>query len=98
MERTVCDLCDVDDDNSFSLCIDPRECAKAYQRWLWLCSFCACSNDVGSRYFYQIEEERISTVSEALEWTLHLAQKNWFLNTNWQETLYRIFKFPKDKQ
>lgn len=36
---------------------------------------------------YWIDYSRFDTVSKALDWTLHLMEKNWISSTNWDETV-----------
>jgi hypothetical protein len=39
---------------------------------------------------YEIEANSFGTVSKALGWTLHLMEKDWVSNTNWNETVRRF--------
>lgn len=58
-------------------------------RWKPLCD--PCADRVPSLYL--IEYDRLHTVEQALDWTLHLCEKVWFPATDWP-TVMRAH-FPK---
>ncbi len=43
---------------------------------------------------YEIEISRFDNVDKALDWTLHLMEKDWFASTNWRETVERFYDLP----
>jgi hypothetical protein len=52
--------------------------------WSITCSKCY-KEDMERMNDYDISIDRISTVHDVLDWTLHLMKKNWFEYTNWEE-------------
>jgi hypothetical protein len=58
--------------------------------WKPVCPTCA---DKGT---YCIDYDRIQTVEQALDWTLHLSGKTWFPSTNWREVMYGLFPKVRD--
>lgn len=54
--------------------------------WSVICRDCY-TEDMEGMADYDIELDRISSHKDALDWTLHLMEKNWFPYTNWEEVL-----------
>jgi hypothetical protein len=54
--------------------------------WQPLCGPCA-----DDRATYFIDYDRIRTVEQALDWTLHLSGKTWFGITDWEDVVRDLF-------
>ena len=59
------------------------------REWLWSHGRCR-----PRRNLYWIEAEQFDTLDKVLDWTLHLAEKNWYQATNWQGTVRRFYNVP----
>jgi hypothetical protein len=54
--------------------------------WSVICRECY-TEDMEGIADYDIALDRIGSYKDALDWTFHLMEKNWFPYTNWEETL-----------
>jgi hypothetical protein len=54
--------------------------------WGWHHASC---NANGSSY--EIEGTRFDTIEKAMNWTLHLMEKNWFEFTDWRSVIEKFF-------
>lgn len=54
--------------------------------WSVICRGCY-KDEMESAADYDIDLDRIGSYKDALDWTLHLMEKSWFPNTNWEETI-----------
>ena len=67
-----------------------------YSVWSTACRECFDSGKVVEVESYDIEVDRISTYKDALDWTLHLMEKDWFHRTNWDSTVREASKATLD--
>lgn len=58
----------------------------------WHITHWRCARRSGDIYY--IEGTRIDTVAKALAWTLHLAEKRWYLSTDWDVVVRRLHDVP----
>lgn len=54
--------------------------------WSVICRGCY-TEDMEGVADYDIELGRIASYKDALDWTLHLMEKNWFPHTNWEQAI-----------
>jgi hypothetical protein len=54
-------------------------------RWRPMCG--PCMDDV---MCYTVDYDRMKSIEQALDWTLHLSQKTWYPRTNWPSVMYGV--------
>jgi hypothetical protein len=54
--------------------------------WRPMCVTCA--DNIMS---YVVDYDRLKTVRQALDWTLHLSEKTWYPQTDWPAVMYEMW-------
>lgn len=81
MSKPVCDVCGKETGGNGCIAINPAMPGSWYYGH-WQCQ--------PARAEYAIEEYALQTPAQVREWTLHLSEKRWFVNTDWDALLRRL--------
>lgn len=87
MSKATCDVCGKETGGRGCIAINPAMPDRWYYGH-WQCQ--------PARAEYAISEKELQTPEQVREWTLHLAEKRWFVNTDWDRLLVRLGIEGKD--